>query len=328
MVEKKYITKGIETKQEIEVLEDGLTFGRYEFKPYERGYGHTVGNALRRVLLSSIIGAAVERIKIAGVTHEFTSIPGIKEDAVDIILNIKKLSLTINKNESGKIFIKEKGKNRIITAADIKTNDDITITDKSIYICTISEGELDIEMEVGLGRGYRDAVENRYDNMPEAVIAIDSIYSPIKRVNYRVEDVRVGQDTAHDKLVFEIWTNGSISPRDALAHAAKILKDHMDRFINFEEEVEVEEEPGLSPEEKRLKEILNTPISELELSVRASNCLKEIKIKNLGELAMHSENDMLKTKNFGKKSLNEIKEKLGRYGLTLGMTNISYLIEK
>ncbi|HOK41046.1 MAG TPA: DNA-directed RNA polymerase subunit alpha [bacterium] len=328
MVEKRFITKGIETKQEIEVLEENEVYGKYEFKPYERGFGQTIGHALRRVLLSSIIGAAVERIKIEGVNNEFATIPGVQEDVVDIILNIKKLSLSIEKGDKGIITIKEKGKNRVITAADIKTDGNVIVHDKSLYLFTLNDGDINIVMEVGLGRGYRDAAENILPNMPEGMIAIDSIYSPVKRVNYKVDNVRVGQDTAHDKLLLEIWTDGSISPRDALAHAAKILKDHLDRFINFDEESVQEDEEDYSPEEKKLKEILNTPITELELSVRASNCLKEIKIKTLGELALHLENDLLKTKNFGKKSLNEIKEKLGRYGLTLGMTNIDYLLNK
>lgn len=326
MAENKFITRGIETNQELEILEENDKFGKYEFKPYQRGFGHTIGNALRRIMLSSIIGVAVERIKIKGITHEFTNIPNVREDAVDVILNLKKLSLDINKGTEGKIYIKESGKGKEITSAYIKTDDNVVVTDKNIYICTIDDGELDIEMEVGLGRGYRDAQENIYEDMPEGVIPVDSMYSPVKRVNYIVEDVRVGQDTTHDKIIFEIWTDGSIIPRDVLAHSAKILKDHMTKFINFEEEIE-EEEEGLSPEEIKLKEILNIPISELELSVRACNCLEEIKIETLGALAKFTEDDLLKTKNFGRKSLNEIKEKLGKYGLTLGMTNISYLLE-
>lgn len=328
MAENKYITRGIiDANQELEVLDENEKFGRYEFKPYARGFGHTIGNALRRIMLSSIIGAAVERIRIKGVTHEFTPIPNVREDAVDVILNIKKLSLDIKKGDKGLITIKESGKNRVITSADIQTDGNVEVKDKEIYICTLDDGELEINMEVGLSRGYKDALDNITDDMPEGVIPVDSMYSPVRRVNYIVEDVRVGHDTNHDSIVFEIWTDGSVTPRDALAHSAKILKDHLNKFINFEEEIE-EEEEGLSPEEARLKEILIIPISELELSVRSKNCLDEIEIKAIGELAMFTEEELLKTKNFGRKSLNEIKEKLSKHGLTLGMSNISYLLDE
>jgi DNA-directed RNA polymerase subunit alpha len=292
-------------------------YGRFYAQPFERGFGTTIGNALRRVLLSSIEGAAVTAVKIEGVLHEFQSIPGVVEDATDIILNLKQVPFKLNGDGPKAIYLKAEQPG-VITSGMIEADADVEILDKSVYIATVSEGgKLDMEMRLKRGRGYVAADKNFDEDLGLGFIPIDSVHSPVRKVNYTVEAARLGQITDYDKLDIEIWTNGSIAPADALGLAAKLLKDHMTIFINFEEELETE----ARGEEKPLikNENLNRSVEELELSVRSYNCLKNANIQTIGELVQKTEAEMLKTKNFGRKSLNEIKEILASMGLSLGM---------
>ncbi len=292
-------------------------YGRFYAQPFERGFGTTIGNALRRVLLSSIEGAAVTAVKIEGVLHEFQSIPGVVEDATDIILNLKQIPFKLNGDGPKAIYLKA-DQPGVITSGMIEADADVEVLDKNVYVATVSEGgKLDMEMRLKRGRGYVSADKNFDEDLGLGFIPIDSVHSPVRKVNYTVEAARLGQITDYDKLDIEIWTNGSIAPADALGLAAKLLKDHMTIFINFEEELEAE----ASREEKPLikNENLNRSVEELELSVRSYNCLKNANIQTIGELVQKTEAEMLKTKNFGRKSLNEIKEILGTMGLSLGM---------
>jgi DNA-directed RNA polymerase subunit alpha len=292
-------------------------YGRFYAQPFERGFGTTIGNALRRVLLSSIEGAAVTAVKIEGVLHEFQSIPGVVEDATDIILNLKQVPFKLNGDGPKAIYLKAEQPG-VVTSGMIEADADVEILDKNVYIATVSEGgKLDMEMRLKRGRGYIAADKNFDEDLGLGFIPIDSVHSPVRKVNYTVEAARLGQITDYDKLDIEIWTNGSIAPADALGLAAKLLKDHMTIFINFEEELETE----ARGEEKPLikNENLNRSVEELELSVRSYNCLKNANIQTIGELVQKTEAEMLKTKNFGRKSLNEIKEILASMGLSLGM---------
>jgi DNA-directed RNA polymerase subunit alpha len=292
-------------------------YGRFYAQPFERGFGTTVGNALRRVLLSSIEGAAVTAVRIEGVLHEFQSIPGVVEDATDIILNLKQVPFKLNGDGPKAIYLKADQPGRI-TSSMIEADGDVEILDKDIYIATVSEGgKLDMEMRLKRGRGYVAADKNFDEDLGLGFIPIDSVHSPVRKVNYTVEAARLGQITDYDKLDIEIWTNGSIPPADALGLAAKLLKDHMTIFINFEEELETEARGEDKPRIKN--ENLNRSVEELELSVRSYNCLKNANIQTIGELVQKTEAEMLKTKNFGRKSLNEIKEILASMGLSLGM---------
>jgi DNA-directed RNA polymerase subunit alpha len=273
---------------------------------------------LRRVLLSSIEGAAITAVKIEGVLHEFSSIPGVVEDATDIILNLKQIPIKLHGDERKTIYLKgaEPG---VYTSANIEADADIEILDKNIYIGTVSEGgSLQIEMRVQNGRGYVSADRNFDEDLGIGYIPVDSVHSPVRKVNYYVEAARLGQVTDYDKLTIEIWTNGSITPQDALGLAAKLIKDHMQIFIQFEEKAEPAEEPAEIRHDAVI-EHLNKSVDELELSVRSYNCLKNANIRTIGELVTKSEAEMLKTKNFGRKSLNEIKEILASMGLGLGM---------
>jgi DNA-directed RNA polymerase subunit alpha len=292
-------------------------YGRFYAQPFERGFGTTIGNALRRVLLSSIEGAAVTAARIEGVLHEFQSIPGVVEDATDIILNLKQVPFKLNGDGPKAIYLKA-DQPGVITSGMIEADGDVEVLDKTIHIATVSEGgKLEMEMRLKRGRGYIAADKNFEEDLGLGFIPIDSVHSPVRKCNYTVEAARLGQITDYDKLDIEIWTNGSIAPADALGLAAKLLKDHMTIFINFEEEL-VTEARG---EEKVLikNENLNRSVEELELSVRSYNCLKNANIQTIGELVQKTEAEMLKTKNFGRKSLNEIKEILGTMGLSLGM---------
>ena len=292
-------------------------YGRFYAQPFERGFGTTIGNALRRVLLSAIEGAAVTAVKIEGVLHEFQSIPGVVEDATDIILNLKQIPFKLNGDGPKAIYLKA-DQPGVITSGMVEADGDVEVLDKNVYIATVSEGgKLDMEMRLKRGRGYVSADKNFDEDLGLGFIPIDSVHSPVRKVNYTVEAARLGQITDYDKLDIEIWTNGSIAPADALGLAAKLLKDHMTIFINFEEELEAES----NREEKPLikNENLNRSVEELELSVRSYNCLKNANIQTIGELVQKTEAEMLKTKNFGRKSLNEIKEILGTMGLSLGM---------
>ncbi len=293
-------------------------YGMFWAQPFERGFGTTIGNALRRVLLSSIEGAAVTAVKIEGVLHEFQSIPGVVEDATDIILNLKQIPFKLSGDGPKAIYLRA-DQPGIVTSGMVEADADVEVLDKEIYIATVSEGgKLDMEMRLKRGRGYVSADKNFEDDLGIGFIPIDSVHTPVRKCNYTVEAARLGQITDYDKLTVEIWTNGSITPGDALGLAAKLLKDHMNIFIIFEEEIET----AAASEERRPEiknENLNRSVEELELSVRSYNCLKNANIQSIGELVQKTEAEMLKTKNFGRKSLNEIKEILNSMGLSLGM---------
>ena len=297
------------------------TYGKFSAAPFERGYGVTLGNSLRRVLLSSIEGSAVTAIKIAGVSHEFSTIPGVLEDVPELILNIKKLVINSHSKIPKTIYLKFDKKGEI-KAKDIQTDETIEIINPELHIATLTKDtKLNIEMEVSRGRGYVAAELNKKEDKVAGFIAIDSIFTPIKKINYFVENTRVGQRTDYDKLIVEIWTNGSINPKDALLYASNILQRHLDIFVSFGQLPEdiAEEEPEMTKEDAALYEKLRLPISELELSVRSSNCLREAGIKTIADLVKRSEDEMLNFKNFGKKSLTEIQELLVAMGVTLGM---------
>ncbi len=294
-------------------------YGQFSAQPFERGFGTTIGNALRRVLLSSIEGAAVTAVKIEGILHEFSPIPGVVEDATDIILNLKQVPFRLN-SEGPKTIYLESDASGVLTAANIKADGDVEILDKNVYLATISEGgKLHVEMRLKIGRGYVSADKNFDEDLSIGYIPIDSVHSPVKKVNYTVEPARLGQMTDYDKLTLDVWTNGCINPQDAIGYAAKLVKDHMAIFINFEEQPEAREEKAERGTDVA-NENLSKSVEELELSVRSYNCLKNANIKTIGELVQKSESEMLKTKNFGRKSLNEIKEILPNMGLSLGMT--------
>jgi len=297
------------------------TYGKFTAAPFERGYGVTLGNSLRRVLLSSIEGSAITSVKFSGVNHEFSAITGVLEDVTEIILNLKGVVLSAHSNIPKTIYIRKDSKGPV-TAADIETDETIDVVNPGLHIATLTKDiKFEAELEVGRGRGYVPAETNKKEDQAIGVIPVDSIFTPVKNVNFYVENTRVGQKTDYDKLVLEITTNGSISPKDALLYASNILQRHLDIFVSFgqlPEDLE-EEEPEMTKEEVSLYEKLRLPISELELSVRSSNCLREANIKIIADLVKRSEDDMLGFKNFGKKSLTEIKELLAGMGLTLGM---------
>jgi len=297
------------------------TYGKFSAAPFEKGYGITLGNGLRRVLLSSIEGSAVTSVKIGGVAHEFSALPGVLEDIPEIILNIKGLILNSHSKIPKTIFVKKDNKG-VITAGDIEADDTIEIINPQAHIATLTKDtKFNLEMEVSKGRGYVPAEANKKEDQPIGVVPIDAIFSPVKQVSFYVENTRVGQKTDYDKLVLEIHTNGAITPKDALLYASNILQRHLDIFVNFgqlPEEAE-EEELQMTKEESSLYEKLRLPISELELSVRSANCLREGNVKSIADLVRKSEDEMLGLKNFGKKSLTEIKELLAVMGLSLGM---------
>jgi DNA-directed RNA polymerase subunit alpha len=312
--------KGFQKPKRLATDSANLTdkYGMFWAQPFERGFGTTIGNSLRRVMLSSIEGAAITAVKVEGVLHEFQSIPGVVEDATDIILNLKQIPFKLSGDGPKAIYLRA-DQPGIVTSGMIEADGDVEILDKDVYIATVSEGgKLDMEMRLKRGRGYISADRNFDDDLGLGFIPIDSVHSPVRKVNYSVEAARLGQITDYDKLTLEVWTNGSVTPGDAIGLSAKLLKDHMNIFINFEEEME-----SASQSEDRKPEIrneyLNRSVEELELSVRSYNCLKNANIQSIGELVQKTENEMLKTKNFGRKSLNEIKEILGTMGLGLGM---------
>ena len=295
------------------------TYGKFTAEPFERGYGMTVGNSLRRVLISSIEGTAITSVKIGGVQHEFSTIKGVAEDVPQIILNIKKLVLKSHFKKPKPMFLKVDKKGNV-TAKDFKADETVEVVNKDLHILTLTKKiKLEMELEVSRGRGYVPAERNKKENQPIGVMPIDAVFSPVKRVNFSVENTRVGQITDYDRLILEAWTNGSVDPKEALLYASNIMQRHLDVFVEFgqlPEEITEEEE---SKEEKELVEKLNMPITELELSVRSSNCLREAKIKTIGDLVKKSEMEMLKYRNFGKKSLSEINEILHPMNLELGM---------
>jgi len=313
----------------IEIQTDSATaeYGKFVAEPLERGYGTTLGNALRRILLSSLQGAAITSVRIEGVQHEFSTTVGVVEDTTDIVLNLKEIRLRMHSPEPRTITLEAKGPKRV-KASDIKSDPMIEILNKDRHIAELSENAtLRMEMTVRMGKGYVPAERNLEENSPIGTIPIDAIFSPIRKVNFTVTNARVGQQTDYDRLLLEVWTDGSVLPADAVAYAAKILKDQSTVFINFDEEAEMPDEPA-HLEAGAVNENLYKPVEELELSVRAYNCLKNADIKYIGELVQRSEQEMLKTKNFGKKSLNEIKEVLTGMGLSLGMKVESFAPEK
>lgn len=305
------------------------TYTKFIAEPFEAGYGHTIGNSLRRVLLSSIEGAAITAVKIDGAAHEFTSLPGVVEDVVDIILNLKKVKFKAQDHEIHKLVISV-NKDGAVTAADIQSTHACEVVNPDQLICTLDKKQkFEAELQVRVGRGFATGEENKYSEMPIGVIPIDSIFSPVTRVKYAVENTRVGQITDYDKLLLEVWTDGRITPEEALLQASAILRHHLDVFVNFnDEQIEFDETPQeVSQENSRLKKLLNMSVNEIELSVRAANCLNNANIISVGQLAMKSESEMLKYRNFGKKSLNEIKDKLNSLGLSLGMKFESGLVD-
>jgi DNA-directed RNA polymerase subunit alpha len=305
------------------------TYARFIAEPFEAGYGHTVGNSLRRVLLSSLEGAAITTARITGAQHEFAALPGIVEDVTDIVLNLKKIRFKAVDHEPRTVSITV-NKEGMVTAADIQTTAGIEVLNTEQIICTLDKKQkFEAEFEVRVGRGFFTGDENKRPDMPIGVIPIDSIFSPVTRVKYAVENTRVGQRTDYDKLILEIWTDGRITPDDALLQASAILRHHLDVFVNYDDsQVEFDEtSEEVSQENTRLKKMLNMSVNEIELSVRAANCLNNANITTVGQLAMKTEAEMLKYRNFGKKSLNEIKEKLQQLGLSLGMKFESGLVE-
>jgi DNA-directed RNA polymerase subunit alpha len=295
---------------------DGKKSATFTIEPLERGFGHTLGNALRRVLLSSLQGSAITQVQIDGAVHEFSPLPGVLEDVTEIILNLKALAIRSHASEPKTIFLRKKGAGPV-TAGDIEGTHDIDIIDPSHHIATLSEkGELNIALVVGTGKGYSPAAERKDEERQPGTILIDAIYSPIRRVSFKVDNARVGQVTDYDKLVMEVESNGVVAPEDALAFAARILQDQLAVFINFED---IADESGRRDDIIDINPHLLMKVDELELSVRSANCLKNENIVYIGDLVQKSEGEMLKTPNFGRKSLNEIKELLGQMGLGLGM---------
>jgi DNA-directed RNA polymerase subunit alpha len=302
---------------EMDSLSEG--YGKFFGEPFERGFATTLGNSLRRVLLSSLQGAAITSVRIKGVLHEFSTVPGVTEDVTDIILNLKGVLLKLHGQESRNVRIVKKGAGAI-TAGDIITDPNVEVLNTEHHIATCSkEADVEIDMVVSMGKGYVPAERNRDEKAPVGTIPIDAIFSPIKKVNYTVTNARVGQITDYDKLTIEVNTDGSVKPEDAIAYAAKILKEQLQIFINFDETSEPAEREA-TEEGRKINENLYRSVEELELSVRSANCLKNADINLIGELVQKSEAEMLKTQNFGRKSLNEIKDILAEMGLTLGMT--------
>jgi len=303
----------------IENPDDVANYGRVVIEPLERGWGHTVGNSVRRILLSSLQGAAVISVRIANTSHEYSTIEGVVEDVTDIILNIKKLRLRLNSDEDATIRLDVSGEG-VVKASDIEKNPDVEILNPEMLIATINgDAKLKIEMRVSDGRGYVAAEQNKRDDDPVGTIAIDALFSPVTKVNYTVENARVGQRTDLDKLILDVWTDGSISVEDSVAYAAKLLLDHLGIFINFEGDLEPVEESVKDEKADKLRQLLKMRVDELELSVRSANCLRAANIHTLADLVKNQESDMLKYKNFGRKSLIELNQILTNLGLSFGM---------
>ncbi len=312
--------KGFQKPKRLVANTETLTdrYGMFTAQPFERGFGTTIGNSLRRILLSSIEGAAITAVRIEGVAHEFSPIPDVVEDATDIILNLKQIPFKMSGEGVKTVTLSASSAGQVLSG-QIQTDADVEVLDRDMPIATVSErGKLSIEMRLRRGRGYVAAERNFDDDLPLGYIPIDSVHSPVRKVNFSVEAARMGQMTDFDKLTLEVWTNGAISPQDAVGQAAKLLKDHMAIFINFEEAAEPAD-AGAEGIEPKLNEVLGRSVEELELSVRSYNCLKNASIQTIGDLVQKTEAEMLRTKNFGRKSLNEIKELLSGLGLAFGM---------
>ena len=314
------------TKEESTATE---TYAKFIADPFETGYGHTIGNSLRRVLLSSLEGAAITSVKIEGAMHEFATIDGVVEDVTDIVLNLKKIKFKAHSRDEQTLLLSV-NKEGAVTAADIQLNQNVELVNPDQMICTLDKKKkFEMELTVKIGRGFCPSDENKKPGQPIGVVAIDSLFSPVTRVRYAVEAARVGQRTDYDRLILEIWTDSRISPDDALTQASAILQHHLDVFVGYDKNaVEFEEAADKQDEEKsKMKKLLNMSVNEIELSVRAANCLNNANITSVGQLAMKTEQEMLKYRNFGKKSLNEIKDKLTALGLSLGMNFEPGLLE-
>ena len=318
--------KNLQMPKNVEMDDKNSTnrYGKFWIEPLERGFGVTLGNALRRVLLSSLPGAAVSAVKIDGVQHEFSTLPGVKEDIPEVLLNLKQIRFKLHGDAPKTGMIEVRGKSEV-TAADLKVDADVEILNPELHIATLNkDGEFRGEIEIGAGRGYVSAENQANQDRPIGVLPTDSMYSPVTKVNFEVENTRIGQRIDYDKLTLEIWTDGSVIPSDALAYGAKILKDHFALFVHFEEEIEVEQEEEVDEEFLRIKALLERSVEELELSVRSSNCLKAANIKTIGDLVQKSEGEMLKYRNFGRKSLKEIADILQSMNLGFGMDVSKY----
>jgi DNA-directed RNA polymerase subunit alpha len=318
--------KNLQMPKNVEMDDKNSTnrYGKFWIEPLERGFGVTLGNALRRVLLSSLPGAAVSAVKIDGVQHEFSTLPGVKEDIPEVLLNLKQIRFKLHGDAPKMGMIDVRGKSAV-TAADLKVDADVEVLNPELHVATLNkDGEFRGEIEIGAGRGYVSAENQANQDRPIGVLPTDSMYSPVTKVNFEVENTRIGQRIDYDKLTLEIWTDGSVIPSDALAYGAKILKDHFALFVHFEEEIEEEQEEEVDEEFLRIKALLERSVEELELSVRSSNCLKAANIKSIGDLVQKSEGEMLKYRNFGRKSLKEIADILQSMNLGFGMDVSKY----
>lgn len=306
------------------------TYAKYIAEPFETGYGYTIGNSLRRVLLSSLEGAAITSVKMDGAMHEFTVVDGVVEDVTDIVLNLKKIKFKVHNTRDPQTLILSVNKEGPVTAADIQLNQNVECVNPEQLICTLDKKKkFEMQLEIKIGRGFYPGDENKKPDQSIGVIPIDSIFSPVTRVRYNVEAARVGQRTDYDKLIVEIWTDGRITPDDALVQSAAILQHHLDVFVGYDKnKIEFEKVVEKQDDERaKMRKLLNMSVNEIELSVRAANCLNNANITTVGQLAMKTEQEMLKYRNFGKKSLTEIKEKLSGLGLTLGMKFDPELLE-
>ena len=318
--------KNFQMPRFVQIDEESLSdnYGLFSVQPLERGFGATIGNALRRVLLSSIEGAAVKAVKIEGTQHEFTVVEGIVEDVTEIVLNLKEVCLRVHSDADKLLYVKKEGPGEL-KAGDLQVDADVEVMNPDLHIATLDkDGVLDMEITVGKGRGYVLAEANKQIEQPMGTIVLDAAFSPIRKVHYEVDNARVGQQTDYDKLSLAVWTNSVVRPDDAVAHAARILKNHLELFINFEEEPEEELEEVVDEETRRIAALLKMPVDELELSVRSANCLKAANIITLEDLVQKTENEMLKFRNFGRKSLNELTAILENLGIAFGIDVSKY----
>ena len=318
--------KNFQMPRFVQIDEESLSddYGLFSVQPLERGFGATIGNALRRVLLSSIEGAAVKAVKIEGIQHEFTVIEGVVEDVTEVVLNLKEICLRMHTDADKLLYIKKEGPGEL-KAGDLQVDADVEVMNPDLHIATLDkDGVLDMEVTVGKGRGYVLAEANKQADQPMGTIVLDAAFSPIRKVHYEIDNARVGQQTDYDKLSLAVWTNSVVRPDDAVAHAARILKNHLELFINFEEEPEEELEEVVDEETRRIATLLKMPVDELELSVRSANCLKAANIITLEDLVQKTENEMLKFRNFGRKSLNELTAILENLGIAFGIDVSKY----
>ncbi|OPX30916.1 MAG: DNA-directed RNA polymerase subunit alpha [Candidatus Latescibacteria bacterium 4484_181] len=313
----------------VEIDQSTLTddYGKFIVQPLERGFGVTLGNALRRVLLSSIKGTAIQSIRIDGVYHEFSTIPGVVEDVTEIVLNLKEVCFKLHDSDSKKITVDRQGSCEL-RAKDLEVDPSIEVLNPDLHLATLGEdAHFRAEIVLGTGRGYVPCEENKLSDRPIGTIAIDCVFSPVRKVNYKVENTRVEQKTDYEKLTLEVWTNKVVSPQDAVSAAARILRDHLKLFVDFKEQPQ-EAGEEIDREKIRLRKLLQMPVDELELSMRSSNCLRAAEIKTLGDLVQKTESEMLKYRNFGKKSLSELQNVLAKFGLSFGMNLAELGIEK